>query len=339
MQLQLHRMYTDVLDDPTADQTGAYTMDPIQFLVSDHPDPIFIMEKATGRITRTNQEGSGRMATLLTGQLLNGLIWFCEKETETPYAFYDGQWYQSHKQEITLDGTEQLIVILKRRTDVPDRDSFDSLKQVTATLLHRLRSPLNGAQGYLEMIGDELTSKSARRRYNRIQDGFDRTFDIMDELELLNQVPAGGTSDGSAVLANPEKIVEEIRFQVSQEEGKRIRFISKGNPPGMLCDPVTLRKILAELIRNGLEHTGRGDVLIETVSQDRLRVSNGGEPIPGELARKIFYPFVTRKVNSLGIGLTRAYILASSQRGTLFLDRNSTEAGVSFTFQLPPTGW
>lgn len=337
MHLRLHRMYTDVLDI----QTGDHAMDPIQFLLSDHPDPIFIMDKVTGRITRTNQESDfDRMEQIQTGRMLNELVWFCEDNPGTPYAFYDGQWYQSQKMEVMLDGTEQLIVILNRRTDIPDHDSLTILNQMTATLLHRLRSPMNGAQGYLELIGEELTSANARRRYNNIHHGLNQAFDIMDELELMNQIPASRVADeDTSIRANPEKIVQDLRFQVSEEEAKRIRYISKADYSEILCDPNTLRVILAELIRNGLEHSGRGNILVELVSHNTLRVTNGGDPIPGELAGKIFYPFMTDKVNNLGIGLTRAYLLALSQRGTLMLSENSRETGITFTFRLPPPGW
>ena len=114
------------------------------------------------------------------------------------------------------------------------------------------------------------------------------------------------------------------------------------NLPAILADPVSLRRIFGNLIRNALESLpdGRGTVTVDaTVDEDPnleemrilVGVSDTGEGIPPENLDDIFTDFFTTRPGGTGLGLSNVRRLAADCGANI---RVTSEPGHGTTFTL-----
>ena len=72
---------------------------------------------------------------------------------------------------------------------------------------------------------------------------------------------------------------------------------------------------------------------VRTVDAD-ISVCDTGPGVPAEIMGRLFTPFVTMKVNGLGIGLTIAQRIVEAHAGTIAAHEN-VDGGATFTVTLP----
>ncbi len=116
--------------------------------------------------------------------------------------------------------------------------------------------------------------------------------------------------------------------------------------PVILADPVSLRRIFDNLVRNALESLpdGRGMVTIDaTVAVDPLldeprilvSVSDTGEGIPAANLDAIFTDFFTTRDGGTGLGLSNVRRLIGDCGGTIRV-QSEPGRGTTFTLSFPP---
>jgi C4-dicarboxylate-specific signal transduction histidine kinase len=116
------------------------------------------------------------------------------------------------------------------------------------------------------------------------------------------------------------------------------------NLPRLHCDAVQLQQVLVNLIMNAVEaippnRDEKGCVSIETSRNAsntgvRVSVSDNGTGLSPELARRVFEPFYTSKLQGLGMGLAISRTIVEAHGGTLWAEPN-TVRGACFVFELP----
>ena len=107
----------------------------------------------------------------------------------------------------------------------------------------------------------------------------------------------------------------------------------------ILGNPEALSSVFQNLVNNARQAVGDARLTLDAVAEldgDVLvvRLSDNGPGIPGELAERVFDPFVTTRTDGVGLGLSIARRIVESHGGTLTLDRTSAE-GASFVIRLP----
>jgi len=124
--------------------------------------------------------------------------------------------------------------------------------------------------------------------------------------------------------------------------GVKLANTVPANLPAILADPVSLRRIFDNLIRNALDSLpdGQGTVSVDaTVDEDpnleELRilvsVSDTGEGIPPENLDAIFTDFFTTRKEGTGLGLSNVRRLAADCGANI---RVTSEPGHGTTFTL-----
>lgn len=111
--------------------------------------------------------------------------------------------------------------------------------------------------------------------------------------------------------------------------------------PSLKADPVQIRQILINLLRNAREAVAdrpdRKVVLSVCRNGDRLelRVTDNGPGVPKELVDNLFRAFTGAKHKGVGLGLAISRSIAQNHGGDLRLETASDGQGASFVLTLP----
>lgn len=310
------------------------SMQSLRSLISDTNNPVFIVETVSGLIFSANDAvilscGSYNPA----GDLFKNIVYF---ETEEGPGFFDNRWLEPVEETIRWNNKTYRKVMLKQPSSVPDETTLFTIRNMIAVLLHRLRSPLTGMQGYLEMV-DNVDSETNKRKLSKIGEGLDYLFKIMDDLELLHQAEAFIIDEAVSDDTRAEQVIREILYTYEPELRNRISVVNNTDEYFQF-NASELKQIMTLLIDNATEHPSgaKSPIRIEIVSPRQIDIHNGGNPIPGDVAKNLYYPFVTTKANNLGIGLSLAHLIASRRQAVILLKENSASRGIRFSFLCSP---
>jgi len=110
------------------------------------------------------------------------------------------------------------------------------------------------------------------------------------------------------------------------------------------CDGILVRRVLENLVSNGIRHTPSGSRIRISLASDRGRVRvevhDQGRGVPPEAREKIFDKFGAlqarhdRSYHSVGLGLAFCKLAIRAQGGTIGVD-SGVPAGSTFWFELP----
>jgi signal transduction histidine kinase len=103
-----------------------------------------------------------------------------------------------------------------------------------------------------------------------------------------------------------------------------VRFAPESKLPAIATDPVALRRIVENLVRNAVDSLadGRGEVRIATEAMPggiRIRVADTGRGMSREELERAVEPFYTTKPSGSGLGLPIVRRLVADLGGTFRL--------------------
>lgn len=308
---------------------------------SDLHDPEFLVNRHTRQIEEANEAALTECSAFNPlGRQYDQLIHIVQRGSVTKPAYFNGEWFEITETLAESSAGDLICIRLKRRQSVPDDNTLEALKRMIAVLIHRLRSPLTGMQGYLDLMKDETSSNTENRRVGLLGGGIDQLFTILDELETLHRIPTVHDESGDLPKSSPDtmSVVQDVLSAYPAKDQKRIHIRKPHRHKSFNCNRTTLKSVLSRLIQNALDHTREtGEkVFINIESENAINVSHSGTPIEPDITKHLFFPFVTSKANGLGIGLTMALMHARQVRGSVFLTDNNLDDGISFTFCVPP---
>jgi two-component system sensor histidine kinase RegB len=130
----------------------------------------------------------------------------------------------------------------------------------------------------------------------------------------------------------------DLLARLSADERSRTRITHKEGPPGLFLPRRAVTRIVSNLIRNALDATQNGAVLVDIDASTRLRirVSDTGPGMPPAVLSQAGEPFFTTKApgHGLGLGLFLARSLADYLGGSLVLD-STPGRGTTALLDLP----
>jgi two-component system, LuxR family, sensor kinase FixL len=111
--------------------------------------------------------------------------------------------------------------------------------------------------------------------------------------------------------------------------------------PLIMCDPVQIRQIMVNLLKNAVEATSRKSLprIFVTTSVSNgfahFRISDNGPGITPVMAGRLFKAFETSKPQGMGLGLAISKMIAQNHHGDLVLDTGGSGGGACFGLKLP----
>ena len=313
---------------------GDQSVGSLRSLISETKDPVFLIETDSDLIFEANSAAISACGSF--NPIGESIIDVVHMNTPDAPAFFDDRWFTPNEELISWNNKTHTKLTLNHPSSMPDESTLFTIRNMIAVLLHRLRSPMTGMQGYLEMV-ENVTDERDQRKLSKVSEGLDYLFEIMDELELLHHADAFIEYEEDTDESDAVSIIREILYTFDPDIRNRVSVLN--NSEGHFqFNGRELKQILTLLITNAVEHPSGYDapITIEIESNSKVNVTNGGSAIPEDIASTLYFPFVTTKANNLGIGLSLAQIIASRRRATILLSNNSDENGIRFSLYCSP---
>jgi signal transduction histidine kinase len=181
-----------------------------------------------------------------------------------------------------------------RRVNAELTTQRDRLERFASILSHDLRGPLSVARGRLELLADEHGSEHV--------DPIERSLDRMDVL----------IDDVLALVRHGREVTERERVDVAvlaercrdAVGGTDVRLETE-SAIEVRADPVRLRQLLENLVRNSVEHGGESVTITVGAldSEPGFYVADDGPGIPPEAREQVFDEGYSTADDGTGLGL------------------------------------
>lgn len=307
----------------------------IKQLIDGFTEPTLLSDSSTLKIVTAN-----KAAVKNLGYGINALQASTFRELFEPYLYGEssssvlyikGSSYKVLEDRITIDQHIYYRHILRPLQPVISPDLLLVAREMAKVLIHRVRSPLTGITGFME-LADKEKAADAGIDLDSINLGFDEIRAILDKLENFTL-----SVEPNPVNIDLSKLLKDLIESLPRKHKNRIRLETGGGIPSLRTDFALLQSILSELLKNATEHSeGELDeIIVETYKDGRIRITNYGNPIPKSLTRRIFIPFITTKARHLGLGLPRAFLIAEKLDSKVYMTGNSAIDGIQFEVSLP----
>jgi two-component system, OmpR family, sensor kinase len=252
----------------------------------------------------------------------------------------------SHR--IRARGTRDEVRVLADAFDrMLDRleDAFARQRGFVSDASHELRTPLTVIRGQLEVLGrqSDVTAADVRRVEGLVRTEIVRMERLVEDLLLLARADEGR-------LVRPESLdvdlfLGELWDGLSLTAGRD--FGLRGLPGGtIVADPDRVAQVVANLVRNAVEHTeDGGKVVLDTSVRGgalEVAVEDDGPGIPPAHRDRVFDRFHrtdegrARKAGGAGLGLAIARAIVEAHGGTITAGE-APGGGARVAFTLP--GW
>ncbi len=245
------------------------------------------------------------------------------------------------------DELDRLARTLNRMLERLD-SAFDQIRRFSADASHELQTPLTVMRGELELA--LRTSRSA--------DEYRRTLEsALEEVGRLSRLTEGlmllARADAGALRLNRQEIdldqlcqdlVADLA-QLGESEGVDLR-IDSDRPLKIQGDASQLRRLLTNLVQNGIKYTPRGGrvSLAWRTEGDQVAVEihDTGIGLSRDESKRIFDRFYRASAGrsehggGAGLGLNIASSIATAHGGSIGLDSKPGKGSI-FTVRLPST--
>lgn len=318
------------------DQQENHSLHGLKLLINLHSDPVFIVNTTDETILLANSAAAAHYPERsLENVCLSHILCYKQQVSDAcDMVYFDEGWLVSEKVTFSWGDFTLDMILLTSCPGLPTIREIHTARDMVGLVLHRLRSPMTGMQGYLDMLMDDPMAKQIRHRVTRLSSGMEQLHDMLDELETLHTTESG--HDLSNI--NMESVAKDYITGLDKKSQKRIEIRKNGRNQPILSNRQKIGKLFQLLISNALEHTSgkRKPIVIAIDSPVKVRITNYGDPIPDYLRERVFSPFITDKAQNMGIGLTIAYLICRQLGITILQTSNSKKTGITFTLLLPP---
>jgi len=216
--------------------------------------------------------------------------------------------------------------------------------QMAATLAHELRQPLTAAASSVA---------AARRMLAKGGEGIATASEVMGEagdqimragqiIRRLREFVSRGETEKR--VERVSTMVEEARtlaLKGSEGHGVQVRLHFESDALHALVNRIQIQQVLVNLMRNAIEAmetSKRRELDVATSLQNEsmveIAVTDTGPGFGGDIAARLFEPFVSSKPNGMGLGLSICRSIIEVHGGRLQWQAN-LGGGMTFRFTIP----
>lgn len=239
-----------------------------------------------------------------------------------------------------------LAAVLNAHADNELREK-EFLKNTISDISHQLKTPLAALNIYNGLLQDEAEASPTVKEFATLSEQeLDRIETLVQSLLKITKLDAGSIVIGKTKenVADMMRDIElHFAYRARQEQKKIV--LSGSDNVSLLCDRDWLTEAIDNIVKNALDHTGSGDmILIEwkgVSSVVQITVKDNGCGIHPEDLHHIFKRFYRSRFSKdkqgIGLGLPLAKAIVEAHNGTIEVD-SELRRGTTFTMNfLIPT--
>lgn len=219
-------------------------------------------------------------------------------------------------------------------------DKLAALGQMSAVIAHEIRNPLNGIQGFANLLAKGLENGDSKfiNYSQKIVRGVAEVDSILADL-LAFASPGNFVARPIMLKACIEHAAESVQQHLNPDQKSSLRIDYSSVPASIRIsgDSIKLGQVFRNLIANAADAmTKGGTISILTKTQGEkvlISVCDNGPGISAEHRGKIFDPFFTTKTKGTGLGLAIVRNLVELHGGSIQLADSSS--GTRFDIELP----
>ena len=220
--------------------------------------------------------------------------------------------------------------------------------QMAAALAHEISQPLTAVVNSVS-AARRLLARGGRANFNTAQEvteeAAEQALRASEIVRSLRQLVSRGETD-RRIEALPAIIEEASALALSSIAplAVRLKFEFDDEARDVLVNRVQIQQVIVNLIRNAVEAMADQEprqVMLATTALDdetiEIAVADTGSGIPGDIAGRLFEPFVSSKHDGMGLGLSISRSIVEAHDGQLRAEPNPG-GGTIFRFTLPSGG-
>ncbi|MDO9352312.1 MAG: HAMP domain-containing sensor histidine kinase [Solirubrobacteraceae bacterium] len=234
------------------------------------------------------------------------------------------------------------------------QDSIEAQRRFIANASHELRSPLTAIRTEVDvtLADPDATVADLRRMGERVLQGGDELDELLAALMVLARSQRGLLATDRLDLAQVASLA--LADVSAQAHSAKVELDVHLESAPVLGDPALLRRLIANLIDNGIRYNRPGGTVAITVGTitaiDRpsdgsdgvathrptVRVTNTGLVVPPESVERLRQPFerLGRHGSGSGLGLSIVQAVAEAHEGSVWLAADPA-GGLDVTVTLP----
>jgi nitrogen fixation/metabolism regulation signal transduction histidine kinase len=236
------------------------------------------------------------------------------------------------------------VVVFDDVTDLIQAQKNAAWGEVARRLAHEIKNPLTPIQLSAERLQHKLADKLELADAVILQKS---TRTIVQQVEAMKEMvddfsEYAKPSKKQAVVIDLALLIQEVLALYALKSG--VRFIADYGIGSQLIhgDPVSIRQVLHNLIKNALEAIGSNgliDISLHRVQKNNtdfieIGLYDDGPGIKEDQIERIFEPYVTTKVKGTGLGLAIVKKIIEEHGGAIWID-TARKVGAGFIIQFP----
>jgi two-component system, sporulation sensor kinase E len=213
-------------------------------------------------------------------------------------------------------------------------DKLSVVGELSASVAHEIRNPLTSLKGLVQLL--QVEDEKHQLYYKIMIDELNRINHIVSELLLLAKPQQIKYTE-----ADLQMILHDVISLLKTEASLhniQIEFQVKNYPVMIECEPNQLKQLFINIVKNAIEASSAGDVVVITLescdNKVSIHVKDEGVGISKELLERIGEPFYSSKEKGTGLGMTVSFKIVQSHNGTIKFS-SEPEKGTEVTVQLP----
>ncbi|GAB2025641.1 sensor histidine kinase [Lactovum odontotermitis] len=196
------------------------------------------------------------------------------------------------------------------------RNALQAQKELIANVSHELKTPIASIHGLAELLGThpELTEEKKQEFVRLIAAESDRLLELVTDILLLSQTPAGQVSKTEV---NLKRLLEQTLAQFQREiERKKLDIETSFDEISFMSNEKKLRAIFKNLIENAVFYSNLNGKVVLRLHQNKdtinFSITNTGQGLSEVEKNRIFERFYRAesagRMNPKGTGLGLAIV-------------------------------
>ncbi len=235
-----------------------------------------------------------------------------------------------------------LVAVFEDLSDIEKAQRMEAWNEVARRVAHEVKNPLTPIQLSTQRLVKRLAPKLEGKDKALLEEcshlilgQVEELKKLVDEFALFARMPRSVKSRCDIVA-----LVMEV-IEVFRERFKDMRFSLEvlGDVPEVLMDREQIRRVLMNIMDNGVQATGeKGEIRVSIHTHEpgvvTISISDNGIGISPKHMERVFEPYFSTKEEGAGLGLAISHMIVKEHLGEIRLSSIEGQ-GTTVTIELP----